>query len=142
MLSPSMWPGEVTVCGTTWQLVHTTAWCQVDVFRWAWCAPTVATVVAVLLRRSFGGAALVAEPWHDVQPPVAAWSTTSTTPLMWLAGSRKLSEFSSIVGWHVAQLLPGGCGCGGGTPWQLPHVDCEPSTRVQAGEDALPPHAG
>src|ERR1700733_7350115 len=60
---------------------------------------------------------------------------------MWLDGSRKLSEFSSIVGWHAAQLLPAGCGGGGGTPWQLPHVDCEPSTRVHTGDGALPPPA-
>src|SRR5512140_1961247 len=141
MLSPSMWPGALTVCGTTWQLVHTTAWYEVDTARWAWCAPTVGVVVAVFPARSFGGAALFVEPWHEVHPPVAPGMTTSTTPLIWLSGSRKLSEFSSMVGWQDAQLLPVGCGGGGGAPWQLPHADCEPSTRVHVGVGLVPPHA-
>jgi hypothetical protein len=48
---------------------------------------------------------------------------------------------SSIVGWHDAHLVSVGCGAGGGTPWQLPHVACEPSTRVQVGVDWAPPTA-
>src|SRR5678815_1582832 len=110
MLSPSRWPGASTVCGTVWQLEHTTAWYEVELWRCAWCAPTPGEVAWVLPLRSLGGAAFVAEPWQAVQPPVSAGATTSTRPLMWLSGSRNLSEFSSIVGWHIAQLLPAGWG--------------------------------
>ena len=60
---------------------------------------------------------------------------------MWLAGSRNESEFSSIVGWQVAQFISVGCGGGGGAPWQLPQVDCVPSTWVQTGSFFIPPHA-
>ena len=47
------------VVGTTWQLVHAIARCQVDGARWIWCAPTPAAVRAVSPLRSLGGAALV-----------------------------------------------------------------------------------
>jgi hypothetical protein len=46
-----------------------------------------------------------------------------------------------MVEWHAAQLLPVGCGDGGGAPWQLPHADWVPSTRVHVGVGLLPPQA-
>ena len=76
-----------------------------------------------------------------MQPPVAPAPTTSTTPLMWLSGSRNVIEPSSIVGWQDAHLVSVGCGAGGGAPWQLPQVACEPSTRVQVGVGWAPPIA-
>src|SRR6185436_6981014 len=132
-LSPSRWPGASRVSGTVWQEAHWISRCHVDGMRCAVCAPTPRVVAAVLPSRSFGGAELVAEPWHDVQPPVAPGPVTSMMPLMWLDGSRNVIEPASIVGWHDAQLPSAGCGAGGGRPWQLPQVTCEPSTRVQVG---------
>ena len=55
--------------GTRWHSVQATAWRMALFVRCCWWAPTARVVVAVSPLVPFGGASLVAPPWHELQDP-------------------------------------------------------------------------
>ena len=66
--TPFMWVGtagsDTGNTGTTWHCSQPTTWCQSDVARWDWWAPTPRKLVSWLPSTSRGGAGSGSVPWH------------------------------------------------------------------------------